>query len=287
MSDVPLERLKFFGDESFDGKRERVAAVAGLFGTETEWNALEAAWVERTGGKEFHATTCETQYAHDPDQEKHGENLKLYEDLTKIIANSGIRGYGSSFDLMSYRANFPNDDLENGFLHGISDVLKYCSRLALAENNQVEFFFDNRQGKEYVVNLLFQSLRDQPFLKDKNVFYGTKINFDNRKNPRIQAADLIAREAMKFLDNYIGPVRRPHRASLKTLADGRRQFVAYEGPYFDDFREKFPEMAKRYGMDILEYDRWLSEHKLTDNLPNRLHYMRRLDETDPIRPDTA
>jgi hypothetical protein len=287
MSDGPSERLKVFADESFDGKRERVAAVAGLIGTESEWSVLEAAWIERIGGKEFHATTCETEYANDPDPDKHRENLRLYEDLTKIIANSRIRGYGSSFDLISYRENFPNDNIENGFLHGVADILKYFSRLALTENRQVEFFFDNRQGKEYIIDLVYQSLRNIPILKGKDIFYGNRINFDNRSNTRIQAADLTAREAMKFLDNYIGPVRRPHRASLKTLANQRIQFFAYEGPYFKDFREKLPEMAKRYGVNMPEYDRWLSEHKLTDNQSNRLHYMRWLDITDPIKTDSV
>jgi hypothetical protein len=279
---TPPDRLKLFGDESFDEKKQRVAAVAGLVGTESEWAALESAWVERTNGKEFHATTCETEFAHDPDRDKHKENQRLYADLTQIIVNSGMRGYGSAFDLISYRENFPNDDVENGFIHGCADVLRYFAKMADAEKRQVEFTFDNRQGKEYNVGLLYKSLVHAPQIRDKNVFYSDEIKFDNRKNPRIQAADLMARETMKFLDNYIGPVRRPHRDSLKALANHRIQFVAYEGPYFKDFREKLPELAKRLRVDMREYDRWLSENKLVDNASNRLHYMRWLDIIDPV-----
>ena len=40
MLESASDRLKVYADESFDGKKERVAAVAGLMGTETEWTAL-------------------------------------------------------------------------------------------------------------------------------------------------------------------------------------------------------------------------------------------------------
>lgn len=80
--DIASDRLKVFGDESFDEKRQRVAAVGCLIGTEFQWSGLESAWVKRTGGKEFHAAKCETEYAHDSDPEKHRDNLRLYADLT-------------------------------------------------------------------------------------------------------------------------------------------------------------------------------------------------------------
>jgi hypothetical protein len=87
---------------------------------------------------------------------------------------------------------------------------------------------------------------------------------------------------MKFLDNYIGPVRRPHRQSLKTLATERIPFVAYEGPYFRDLRDKMPEVEKRSRMRTSEYREWLVKHKLSDNESNRFHYILWLEAKDPL-----
>ena len=276
--DISSDRLKVFGDESFDEKKQRVAAVAGLIGTEGEWSALQSAWVGRTGGKEFHAVECETEYANDPDTDKHRENLKLYADLCQIVAKSAIRGYGSAFDLISYAKNFPGEDSENGFIHGFSDVIKNLTRMADNENIQIEFTFDNRAGGEYNVGLVYQAFMQLPGWKGKDIFYSNKISFDNRNNPRVQAADLVARETMKFLDNYIGPVRRPQRKSLNVLANGGIEFVAYEGPYFKEFREAFPELAKRFGLEGGQYLGWLEKNGLVDNISNRMHYMMWLDK---------
>jgi hypothetical protein len=282
MNDPGSANLKVYGDESFDEHGERVAAVAALVGTEAQWAKLEAAWLERTGGQEFHANKCETQYARDPDPEKHRGALALYKDLAQLVADSGLRGYGSAFDLASYREYLPGENPENGFIHSFLGVLNYCSKLAVEQNALVEFIFDNRQGKEYNANLLFKAFRGSPPWRNKNIFSRPEIRFDTRKNPRIQAADLVARESMKGLDNYIGPTRRLERQSLKLLARHGIEFVAYEGPYFRDFREKLTELKERTHFKENEYLDWLAESKRTDNQSNRIHFIIYKDQSDPL-----
>jgi hypothetical protein len=282
VSDAASDRLMVYADESFDGGKERVAAVAGLIGTETEWVALESAWVERTDGKEFHANKCETEFARDPDPDKHRANLRLYADLANIVADSKIRGYGPSFDIASYLENFPGANPEYGFYHGFTGLLKRFGNIALTDRKQVEFTFDNRQGMEYNMNLLYEGFIGSSGWKGTGIFFSNKINFDTRKNPRIQAADLIAREAMKFLDNYVGPVRRTHRESLKVLANHRIQFDAFEGPYFKDFRAKMPELEKRMRMNVADYHAWLLKSKQPHNESSLFRFIKHLDETDPL-----
>jgi hypothetical protein len=75
-----------FGDESADETKSRVFAVACVVGSEDEWALAVREWLRRTRGKQFHANKCESEFAHDPDRQKHKDNLKLYEDLTKILA---------------------------------------------------------------------------------------------------------------------------------------------------------------------------------------------------------
>lgn len=49
-----------YGDESSDETHKRVYAVAGLFGSQEQWDALELKWLARTGGKIFHGADCES-----------------------------------------------------------------------------------------------------------------------------------------------------------------------------------------------------------------------------------
>jgi len=50
--------LQVFADESHDPKEQRVFAVAGLFGTKQRWAELKLRWLDRLGGRIFHATDC-------------------------------------------------------------------------------------------------------------------------------------------------------------------------------------------------------------------------------------
>lgn len=84
------------------------------------------------------------------------------------------------------------------------------------------------------------------------------------------------------MDNYIGPVRRTHRESLKVLANHRIQFDAFEGPYFKDFREKMPELEKRMRMNAADYQAWLVKYKQPHNESSLFRFIKHLDETDPL-----
>jgi|GEM_PF-2207305 hypothetical protein len=132
------------------------------------------------------------------------------------------------------------------------------------------------------MNLLYEGFIGSSGWKGKGIFFSNKVSFDTRRNPRIQAADLVVREAMKFLDNYIGPVRRAHRESLKALANHRIQFEAYEGPYFKDFREKMPELEERMRMKAADYQAWLLKSKQPHNESSLFRYIKYLDEHDPL-----
>ena len=48
-------------------------------------------------------TVVESAFAHDPDPQKHRDNLRLYYDLTTILAESGLVGFSVALDLRSYR----------------------------------------------------------------------------------------------------------------------------------------------------------------------------------------
>jgi hypothetical protein len=285
--DPAADKLRIFGDESFDEKAHRVVAVAGLIGTQKEWDALVAKWIGRTGGKEFHATECETEFSRDPDKEKHRANLALYRDLTQLIVESGLRGFGIAQDLASAKEIFPGMDAEVGYYKCFTDYLNECGDTGLKERRQIEeFILHNRRGEQYNVGVIYQFYMHRPQWKKNNLFACQRLSFDTARNPRIQAADLVARESMKLVDNLYGPVRRPKRESLKALAmaNNRIRFQVYTREYFLSLREKMVKLEKRSDLQWGKLERWLAENKLGNNWSNRFHFLIWLEGQKNRRP---
>ena len=103
----------------------------------------------------------------------------------------------------------------------------------------------------------------------------TEIGFaDRRSRVPIQAADLLARETMKHLDNQIGPERRRMRRSMAALNEtGRFRFRYHIREYFEDLKRKMVHLEGLTGVKESEYAAWLSRHRLLDNNTNRLQYL--------------
>ena len=281
--------LSVFGDESADETKQRVFAVAALIGSEEAWDALVNKWHERTGGKEFHAAECETEYANDPDLEKHKQNLLLYADLTQLIVSSGLHGVGVALDLASQRESFPGMAEDFGYYHCFMHVVASLMEEAELLNDesgirdQVTFTFDHRQQSEYNSGVLYDWMVNSVEWKHHNLFMDTKISFESRKNQRIQAADLFARETMKYLDNMVAPKRRPIRRSMEAIiaCGDRFRFFLFDRQW---------EVERRRCADNLEglkrflglpdpdearpsYWTWLQANRLQDNLSNRFRYL--------------
>ncbi len=95
-----------YGDESMDETKQRVCAVAGVVGVEFAWLRLESLWVNRTNGIPFHANHCDSDFG-DYTNTPHAENKALYRDLSIMLANSGLGGFGMAIDLAAHRREFP------------------------------------------------------------------------------------------------------------------------------------------------------------------------------------
>lgn len=262
--------VSVFGDESADERKQRVFAVAAVIGTDDQWDDLIGKWVERTGGKIFHATDCETEHANNPDSEKHKQNLKLYADLAQLIVKSEVNGWGVGIDLAGHREFFPDVLPDIPYYKCFVEVVKRIVRRAeeLRFNNLC-FTFDHRQQSEYNTGILYDWMVNKPEWLGKNIFLEKPINFDSSRNPRIQVADLVARETMKGLDNMI--IGRDTRKSLIALAttNDRFEFDYLAREYFEGWLNAMPELEKRAGFTRNDYEQWLKENKLNDNISNR------------------
>ena len=137
--------LQAFGDESHDPKNERLFAVAAWFGAEEDWNEIGARWKARLGNRIFHAADCESDRG-EFSGNAHGENLTLYADLTKILCDSRLLGFGSAMDLAGYREFFPDALEDIPYFRCFRDVIVRCgtwARMSIPEDT-LQFVFDQR-----------------------------------------------------------------------------------------------------------------------------------------------
>jgi hypothetical protein len=204
-----------FGDESADEAKQRVFAVSGVIGNAEEWEKTEEEWTHRTEGEDFHATDCEYE-----------KKFDLYRDLAQILATSGVAGLAVSLDLIAFRELLPTALPDAGYYQCLSKVISSHTGNAQQWNErvdatldcgdpkiQLEFTFDHRIESEVNAGSLYSSFLNQPEWKDSQLFATQQISFDSRKNPRVQMADMVAREAMKDLAGCGKTMARPKMLS--------------------------------------------------------------------------
>jgi hypothetical protein len=272
-----------FGDESADETKQRTFAVSGLIAKPNVWESFREAWLKRTGSKIFHAADCESDHGDFviTPENTHADNLRLYADLVQILAHSGVCGYAAVFDVGAWLEVFPEVPKDVGYYKCLTEVVKHFSYTAEYHDGiELEFTFDHRQESEYNAGLLYHYFVTMPEWKERNVFMGAKVNFDSRKDVRIQAADIVAREGMKHLDNLD---KRPIRRSMQALTElhgAPFKFGFFTREYCLDTRAKWADLQKATGMTPEEYASWLKANGLVDNWPNRFRFVNYLNLKD-------
>lgn len=267
--------LSVFADESHDERSARVFAVAGLFGSEEEWKRTKDVWVARTEGTIFHAADCESGHGAFA-QNSQTENLRLYRDLSRIISDSRLMGFGCAMDVAGYNRVFPETERNIPYYRCFVEVVMYFAQLGYQsiEQTKVKFTFDHRIGVEYNAAALYQFVSDLPEWNYGALLFD-EISFASSARPEIQMADLIARETMKHLDNQIGPVPRPTRLSMRALFDsGRFHVRLLMGEDFESFRSNHEAGMAQW---VEEYGAWLSRNNIVDSFTSRQRYSMQVD----------
>lgn len=273
--------LKLFGDESADATKSRVFAVAGVIGSESEWTLAETAWTARTGGKPFHANVCESEFVRDPDRQKHKDNLRLYEELTRILAGSHLVGFASALALISHREYVPQVLADVAYYKCLTDVIGAAGRTARRFNERpseeddvrLEFTFDSRLQSDGAAGTVYKMLRNQREWAGIDTL-DTKVSFEDGPLPRLEMGDLLARESMKELDRKITNARPKPRASYVALDETRKfKFIEHDREYCAKWREMLEQPEARAMWNA--YEKWLSDTgrvqngRPHDNMTNR------------------
>ncbi len=266
-----------FGDESADETKQRIFAISGLIAKPDIWESFTRTWLKRTGGKIFHAADCESDqgdFVLAPGN-THADNLHLYADLVQILAHSGVCGYTAVFDLGAWMEVFSDIPKDVGYYKCLTEVIKHFSSTAeYYDGAELEFTFDHRQESEYNAGQLYHYMVILPEWKERDVFFGAKVNFGSRKDVRIQAADIVAREGMKHLDNLGKRAMRRSMQALTELPGAPFRFDFFTREYCLDTRAKWADLEKATGMTRAAYASWLKANGLlVDNWSNRFRFI--------------
>jgi len=248
--------LLVYGDESMD--QERICAVAGVIGTEEQWDWIEPIWKSITGGVPFHANDCEGCFGDfvqrmDEDREVTVQrNRTLYRELTTLLAESGLAGFASVNDLTAQRKAFPAPYDPPLYYQGVMDVTEAMRNAAANRSDIAKITFDNRKESKFNVSVIYA------YLQESGLYWSDHL-------AQTVVADLFAREAMKKMDNALaeaGGTKPRRRGSWEALnATGRFQVREYDETYFNALAGKMQNFERMTGISSSAFAKWIEEKR--------------------------
>jgi hypothetical protein len=267
-----------YGDESTDGTGKEIFAIAGLLGTQEEWDAVESAWLERTQGKIFHATDCLSGYGSYKGIPKE-DRIKEYEDLTKILCKSHLWGYASAIDIVAYKNCLLHPTRHAPYLYCFTDVIMYLAwltRLHVPQHQKIDYIFDRRSKAEVTAVELIEYFSKLPEY-NRSSFLG-RLTFSSIDEVGIQTADLLVHESMMSAFYDIHPEKRRPRISLSPLGllkDAKHfEFQPYLKKYFEtQYTPQLRAIEEKTGLSRKKYEDWLLKYRCSDNDRNRVRYL--------------
>jgi|SRR5208337_1229319 len=270
--------LTVYADESSDEKQNRIFAIGGLIGSQEEWDSVERTWLDRTGGIEFHATDCEANRGNFRDSPPE-KNRALYKDLTNILAQSPLWGFGNAIDIRGYKDTVPHTLDVAPYFQCFLNVVDRISQLGSVyiPRQKVKFIFHRRFETQYNAFYLYDFLcKSDRVGPPKNMM--DEISSATSATIGIQVADLFSREVMKdfewHLDRQAGVIIRRRRLSWETLNDTNRfKYMFWFKEDFEHLVQRMSLMKKEKGDQWAAYEKWLLQEGCADNAENRTRFL--------------
>jgi hypothetical protein len=196
-------------------------------------------------------------------------------DLAKLLADSGLIGWGVGIDLAGCRKAFPEMLPDQTYCSAFLRTIDFLVERARSSNTcgSIEVIFDRHRPTEHNTGLLYKYASEEGGWRDQCLL-PEKLRFASRADIGIQAADLWVRELMKFFDGNLFSEGYVPRSQCQMLLDTRRFGGDLQcAEYFEDMMQKLPLLEAQAGMSGVEYASWLQKKRCHDNQSNRITYM--------------
>ncbi len=277
-----------FGDESLDGKRT-IFAVAAIIGDQQQWDNLSKAWFSATRGIDFHASDCESGHR-DFEGYPERERQILYRNLTMLLCDSTLIGYGIAISVVAHNREFPGNLRKNvansPYLLCFSHVVMECAETArvLMPPGKVHFTFDRNDENKGTATFMYDCYTKSEWVRSHEYLDG-EISFASREGKApIQAADLVARETMKQFERELSGLSGK-RLSMEALLRAHRFVFKYlrDADFGELGRQADALGGGKDGPLRKEYEAWLAKHRCPDTSINRMRFrMLQLNKTELV-----
>lgn len=266
-----------WGDESHDEKADYVFVVSGLFGSGDAWNAATSSWLAITKSEEFHAS----EWSKRPE----------YNRLCRVICDSNLITYAAGMDLRDYESIFPNPVEQLPYYFCFSNVVEHMAYIAsgCVPQDKVELTFDRNFEAKYNATYLYDCMIKLPEFEHWELL-SDKLSFGTRKDPKIQMADMVARETMNWLKTVVIGAGGPRTSCLAELVDKKRlHWNHFTKEYFAE-RVAHVQRLVDDGHPMGSYEQWRTRKGCQDTTENRIRYqvqidrMLRLERGDSLKP---
>jgi hypothetical protein len=205
---APYVTIECYFDDSSDQRREKYYACAGLLGSAYKWDSLNALWSLETHElrKPFRASECECGHGQFEDWPRAKRN-DLMRRLTGVIYRRNLYGFVSIVPLEAYKEVFPDCGQHDAFLLAATQTIMNMAYLAHTMRKDAALWFESCETN-VAINAVFDSV--VAFKEWRPARHLRSISFEVKRVYGLQAADLVAREAFKYIDDRgMWPPRKP------------------------------------------------------------------------------
>jgi hypothetical protein len=225
-------------DDSADEKRESYIVAGGILAHHQLWNGFEARWRDETRElkEPFRATECESQMGQFAAWSK-SKCDDLMARLVTVIREFRLGGFASIVPVPDFKSTFSipdkNATADAAYELAVAHTIINMAHLAECHGQIVKFWFESSAQKTDAATLaIYNGLRELECWKNRNLLQG--ISFDSKQLRPLQGADLVAREAFKYVYN-LGKrtVRKPAKRLWETIA-----FLMWTWEELDQLRDR-------------------------------------------------
>lgn len=194
-------------DDSSDEKHERYFAYGGLIGSPDQWDEFQIQWgIETTGLEQpFHSVDCDSGYGQFIGWSI-DKRFDLMARLTAVVKRIRLFGFASIIPVSDFKSVFPSLGEREAAQTVIAHVVVNMASLANRARDDVALWFERGNHNSWTINV-FERLRASGWEAINRV---RGPAFENKQFQPMQAADLVAREAFKYIDNM--GVRKQRKA---------------------------------------------------------------------------
>lgn len=212
-------------DESIDADVSAYG-VGGFIADQTEWNRFEAVWKPTrdrlaNAGKTFHMTDCEQGYNDFANMDYASERVPIITSLVDSIVSMNSVGIHTAIEVSAFNSLFPGEGERSMYYLCFASIVRDLALIGNDNNEPVAFAFERKTPFEFMCLAIYEEMTRQALWPGSrrlgDIGFYKKGSLD-----MLSAADLLAYEGVKVLQETLKPSGRPLRRSMSRIQEATR-----------------------------------------------------------------